>query len=63
MSPIQIVIYLIFILPVMMIKTAWKMLTKKMTKEEKKEWLWRIPYVLIAILVILIIILWANGFQ
>lgn len=63
MSPIQIVIYLIFVLPVMMVKTAWKMLTKKMTKEEKKEWLWRIPYVLIAILVILIIILWVGGYR
>lgn len=63
MNPIQIVIYLIFVLPVMMVKTAWKMLTKKMTKEEKKEWLWRIPYVLIGMLVILIIILWAGGYQ
>jgi len=46
-----------------MIKHLWRMLTGKMTKEDKKKWLWYIPYILLAILIILAIILWMHGYK
>lgn len=63
MNPFQTILFLIFVLPIVMIKELWKLLTGKMTKNDKKKWLWRIPYILIAIFVILTIILWANGYR
>jgi len=63
MSIFHTILFLIFVLPVVMIKEAWKMLTKNMTKEDKKRWLWRIPYILLGILVILAIVLWMKGYR
>ncbi|MEI7765604.1 MAG: hypothetical protein WCI93_03405 [bacterium] len=63
MNPFQALVFLIFVLPAIMIKDGWQRLTKNMTKAEKKEFIWRIPYILIAILVFLSIILWAKGYR
>ena len=42
MGPFQTILFLIFVLPAVMLKNLWKMLTKKMTKEDKKKMLWQI---------------------
>ena len=61
MNPFQTIIFLVFVLPAVMIKDLWKKITKNMTKEDKMRWLWRIPQVLIFLLVLLMIILWSSG--
>jgi len=63
MNPLQTILFLIFVLPVVMIKKLFGMLTKDMTKEEKKKLLWYIPYLLIFLLVVLMIILWSAGLR
>jgi hypothetical protein len=62
MNPLQAIIFLIFVLPTMMLKKGWKMLTKNMTKDDRKRWLWRIPSFLIIILSIFAVILWLKGY-
>ena len=63
MNPFDTFLFLVFVLPVVMIKDGWRRITKNMTKEEKKKFLWNIPYVLLIILIILMIILWLNGYR
>jgi hypothetical protein len=50
-------------LPVLLIKDLWERVTKNMTKAQKKKMLWRIPYLLIIILVILAIVLLRAGYR
>ena len=63
MNPFEAILFLIFVLPAVMIKTLFKMLTKNMSKEDKKKWLWRIPYVLIILLFFIMLILYNAGFR
>jgi hypothetical protein len=60
---LQTIAFLIFVLPALMIKEAWAMATKNMTKEDKKRWLWRVPYILLAILIFFSIILLMKGYR
>jgi len=57
------IIYICFILPAVMLDALWQLLTKGMTRVEKIKWLWRIPYVLIIILIIIMIALWNKGYR
>lgn len=57
------ILFLLFVLPVLMIKDLWERVTKNMTKAQKKKMLWRIPYVLIFILLILAILLIMKGYR
>jgi chromate transport protein ChrA len=63
MSPFNTILFVLFVLPAVIIRKGFEMLTKNMTKKDKIKWLWRIPYALIIILVILIVILWMNGYR
>ncbi len=63
MNPFQAFLFLVFVLPVIMMKDLWARLTKGMDSKEKKDFLWKIPYVLLIILVILSIILWMKGYR
>jgi hypothetical protein len=63
MNPLQTIIFLIFVLPFMVLKKGWKMLTKNITKDSRNKWLWRIPSFLLIILSVLAIILWLKGYR
>lgn len=57
------ILFLLFVLPVLLIKDLWERVTKNMTKAQKKKMLWRIPYLLIIILIILAIVLLRAGYR
>ena len=57
------ILFLLFVLPVIMLKDLWGRITENMTKAQKKKMLWKIPYVLILILVILAILLIMKGYR
>lgn len=57
------ILFLLFVLPALMIKNLWDRLTNGMTKKQKRNILWRIPYVLIFILVIWAIVLLMKGYR
>ena len=63
MGIIQTIVFLVFVLPVLMVKDLWARFTKNMTPKEKKKMLWRMPYFLIAMLVVLLLILWSYGYR
>ena len=63
MNPFQAVLFLIFVLPAVMLKHLWKMLFGEMTEEEKKKIIWKIPYILLIALIVLVIVLWMHGYR
>ncbi|MBP7006622.1 MAG: hypothetical protein KBB16_00965 [Candidatus Pacebacteria bacterium] len=60
MNPLQIVIFMLFILPALIIKESYRMVVKFI----KKHNLWNeLLYFIIFILIVLFVVLWMKGYR
>ena len=63
MNPFRVFVFMCFILPAVMLKALWDLITDGITSEDWKKWLWRLPYFLIVLLAILALVLWMKGYR
>ena len=54
------IVFICFIIPWLMLKALWDLLTDDL---DWKAFFWRLPYVLIVILVIFALFLWFHGYR
>jgi len=63
MTPFHILIFMIFFLPMLIIKEGLSMFSEFTEGIDTKKWLWRLPYILIAALSFIVIVLWLKGYR
>jgi len=63
MNPFQALLFVIFFLPMMMIKEGLSMFSEFFEGINKKKFFWRLPYYLLAILSFIAIVLWIEGYR
>ncbi len=60
MTPFEIMAFMLFVLPALIIKEGYRMLTKHISKQK----LWtEALYIFILILTVIVIILWLKGYR
>ncbi len=63
MTPFQAIIFMIFFLPLLMIKAALAMISEATEDLDWNKWLWRTPNILLGILIFTFIVLWLEGYH
>lgn len=63
MNPFQAIIFMIFFLPLMIIKEGIAMVTEFTEGKDKKKLFWHVLYFVVVLLAFVAIILWILGYR